>query len=202
MIAEPMTVLTDYVLAGVCAALGFLLVTYREQQRSRQRSRSLWAAAFFALALTALLGGTFHGFRNVLLWKSTLLAAGLVSFLMVSGSAYAATHGMVRKAIIAAACIKLLAYEAWMLGHDAFVWVIADTGSALALVAALHLRSRWMVAGVAVSVLAAAVQASGLDVHRYFNHNDLYHVIQIVAMILLYRGARTLQDFSAATARR
>ena len=210
MIAEPMTLLTDYILAGVCGGLGYLLF----RSRKPQRARTLWAAAFFALALTALLGGSFHGFQNHLgdarsigLWKATVLSAGIVSFAMLCGSAFAATHGALRKAVIAAGAIKLLLYEGWMLGQDDFAWVIADTGSALGVVAALHLwsaffsgdrASRWMLAGVALSVAAAAVQASGIDLHRHFNHNDLYHVIQIAAMIFFYRGARTLEDFDRA----
>jgi hypothetical protein len=71
------------------------------------------------------------------------------------------------------------------------------------LVTVLHLgcaardpASRWILAGVGVSVLAAGVQASGLALHRHFNHNDLYHVIQIAAMILLYAGAKRLRDRS------
>ena len=38
------------------------------------------------------------------------------------------------------------------------------------------------------------MQASGFAPHPSFNHNDLYHVIQVAAMFLLYRGARTLND--------
>jgi hypothetical protein len=49
---------------------------------------------------------------------------------------------------------------------------------------------------VGVSVLAAGVQASGFTLHRDFNHNDLYHVIQIAAMILFYAGAKGLRDRS------
>jgi hypothetical protein len=45
-------------------------------------------------------------------------------------------------------------------------------------------------------VLAAAVQASGFALHRHFNHNDLYHVVQIAAMVLFYTGARRLRDRS------
>jgi hypothetical protein len=40
------------------------------------------------------------------------------------------------------------------------------------------------------------VQATGLAPHPNFNHNDLYHVIQIAAMVLLYRGARRLSDLA------
>ena len=40
----------------------------------------------------------------------------------------------------------------------------------------------------------AMVQASGFRLHEHFNHNDLYHVIQMVALVLLYRGAKRLQS--------
>ena len=78
--------------------------------------------------------------------------------------------------------------------------MVADTGSAFALVALLHVLawrrpgSGWIVAGVAVSIGAAAVQASSIDLHRHFNHNDLYHVIQIGALLLYYGGVRRLRD--------
>ena len=54
--------------------------------------------------------------------------------------------------------------------------------------------SLWMLGGVGVSVLAAGVQASGFALHRHFNHNDLYHVIQIAAMALFYIGGGRLRD--------
>ena len=92
--------------------------------------------------------------------------------------------------------LKLIAYWWWMLGRDDFIYVVIDTGIAFAAVAAMHLWrfNGWILAGVAVSVAAAAVQASGFAPHPGFNHNDLYHVIQLAAMFLLYRGARTLTD--------
>jgi hypothetical protein len=50
-----------------------------------------------------------------------------------------------------------------MLAHDEFVFVVLDTGLAFAAVALLHLwkLKRWILAGVAVSLAAALVQASG-----------------------------------------
>jgi len=105
------------------------------------------------------------------------------------------------KALLAIAAATLLLYSAWILARSEYVFAIADTGVALAAVAALHawsaLRrrdtaSRWILAGVGVSLIAAAVQASGFAPHRHFNHNDLYHVIQTGAMLLLYAGVRRL----------
>ena len=37
-------------------------------------------------------------------------------------------------------------------------------------------------------------EARRLALHRHFNHNDLYHVIQIVALYLFYRGGALLVD--------
>jgi hypothetical protein len=192
-IREPMTLLTDYVLAGVTAWLCFLLLKHSEMHSSRK----FWALAFAALALGAFLGGTWHGFvQSDLLWKATVLSVGVASFAMLTGSAIASVSGTARKLILTFAAAKLLGYSAWMLKRDDFIFVVLDTGIAFAAVAALHLwrLNGWILAGVAVSVAAALVQASGFALHQHFNHNDLYHVIQIAAMVLLYRGARRLND--------
>lgn len=188
---EPVTALTDYVLGGVAAWLSVLLF------RNPQTSRRLWALAFAALAAAAFLGGTWHGFvQSALLWKATTLSAGVASFGMVAGSSYAVFPPPLRAFVLAAALAKLVVYSVWMLGHDAFIYVVIDTGIAFLVVAAIHLW-KWngpILAGVAVSIAGALVQASGFRVHQHFNHNDLYHVIQIAALVLLYRGAKRLQS--------
>ena len=199
-IHEPMTLLTDYVLAGVTAALCFLLFKHSEIHNSRK----FWALAFAALAVGAFLGGTWHGFlQSDLLWKATVLTVGVASFAMLAGSACAVLAGRWRSFVLAFAIVKLIIYSGWMLVHDEFIFVVVDTGVAFAAVALLHLwqLNGWILAGVAVSVAAALAQASGFALHRNFNHNDLYHVIQIAAMVLFYRGARQLRDRSASTAR-
>ena len=206
-ITEPVTLLTDYVLAGVTAWLGWRLWAARETHAARR----LWSVAFGALALAALAGGTHHGFTLLLsgtalvaLWKVAVLSVGIASFCMLYGSATATTAGGIRGLLLVLAGAKLVLYSLWMLAHDDFVFVIADTGSAMAGIAALHLwsllrsrdnASQWILGAVGISVLAAAAQAGGYAPHPHFNHNDLYHVIQIVAMILYYKGARLLREY-------
>jgi len=193
--------LTDYALAGVTGTLGFLL--YRVNQSTSAR---FWLLAFVAIAVGALLGGTYHGWHHQALWRPTVLTIGFASFGMVAGSAFAATGGSLRRALLALAAVKLVAYEAWMVGRDDFLFVVADTGSALLVVAALHLlalaspASRWMLAGVVVSLAAAGVQAGHVALHPQFNHNDLYHVVQIVAMCLYYAGVKRMSDATRAAA--
>jgi hypothetical protein len=196
VISEPMTLATDYLLAGVTAVLGVRIL----RATGGHYSRRLWGLAFLALALGAALGGTHHGFELEALWKPTVLAVGLASCGMVAGSAFATTRGRLRQALVALALVKLAAFWLWTWEDDRFIWVVADTGLGFALVALLHaLRAREpgsgaILGGVGLSVVAGAVQASGLDLHRHFNHNDLYHVIQIAAMVAYYRGVRQLLD--------
>jgi hypothetical protein len=181
MISEPMTLATDYLLGGISAYLAF---------KASSISR-FWALGFVALSAAAFLGGTWHGFvQSDVLWKATVLSAGIASFGMLAGSVVATTSGTARALLLGLAALKWLLYTAWMLARDEFIWVVADTGASLAVIALLHLRrfNGWMLAGVAVSVAAGAAQASGFAPHRHFNHNDLYHVIQVAALLFFYRG--------------
>ena len=52
----------------------------------------------------------------------------------------------------------------------------------------------WLISGVAVSLVAGLVQGLRLAPHRWFNHNDLFHVIQTVALYLFFRGGALLVD--------
>jgi hypothetical protein len=204
MITEPVTLATDYALAAVCLWAGARLYMKGESQRSR----AFWGAACLALGFSALLGGTYHGFQQSIpnfaaswLWKFTVLLIGLASFCMLAGSATASTAGALRKVILVFAVAKLAAYEGWMLRHDQFIWAITDTATTMAAVLVLfalrHRASgaRWILAGVAASAAAALAQASALDLQEHFNHNDLYHVVQIAAIALFYRGASTIRDW-------
>ena len=52
----------------------------------------------------------------------------------------------------------------------------------------------WLIGGVLLTVAGLAVQLTGYRSHLHFNHNDIYHVIQIGALYLFFRGAQLLQD--------
>ena len=207
-IPEPSTLLTDYLLAAVNFA--FALLIWRGIRTKPRTSAGLWSGAFLVTALTALVGGTYHGFGPFLdtekqdfLWKVTVHLAGVLSLLMLSCSLMATVRGSLRRGLLLLALLKFLAYSIWMLGHEDFRYVIYDYLPAMAGVLILHgyraykekdKNAGWMVGGILVSFLAAFIQQSGLSMHKNFNHNDLYHVIQIGATYLLYRGARQLED--------
>jgi hypothetical protein len=220
-VAEPSTLVSDVALSVV--SLGFGLAAGRTFRAGRQWSVGLWAAAFLANSLTALIGGLYHGFgpsleigQRVALWKATLLLAGATSFMMLSASAIATLSGAWRRALLALAALKLAAFSAFILEHDLFRYVIVDYLASMTVILILHVRIAlgervrhagpadragfWIVAGILVSLLGAILQQSGFDLHDSFNHNDLFHLVQIGANSLFFLGARSLVDRSSEPA--
>ena len=52
---------------------------------------------------------------------------------------------------------------------------------------------KWLAGGIAVTLLGGMVQQTRFAAGN-FNHNDIYHLIQIVGLYLLFRCARTTRD--------
>ena len=204
---EPMTLATDLLLGGVAIALALPLLGPATRGR---RARRLWGWALAATGLAAWTGGLWHGFgpdlaplTARLLWKVTLFAIGGAAAAMLAGAAFAALRAPVRTALLALVGVKLALYLAWMGVHDDFRYVIYDYVPAMAVVLGLQIvaaaRGRatgagWIVGGILLSFVAAAIQRSEAVFTPWFNANDLYHLVQIVALVLLYFGARRLED--------
>jgi hypothetical protein len=51
-------------------------------------------------------------------------------------------------------------------------------------------NTRWHAAGLILSIVGLVIQQSHLSLHPNFNHNDLFHCVQIVAVFCFFRGAR------------
>ena len=206
-LTEPTTLLTDYALGALCLWLGWKL--YVPAASQRQTAVTLWAGAFFATALASFVGGTFHGFTSILgdstlegLWKVTVYLTGFSSFFLLSAVLLSGLPHSLRRWALALSTLKLVVYLAWMVTHDDFLFVVYDYGSAMILILIFQVRAfyklrssavGWIVGGILLSFVGAAIQQSGFSLHRHFNHNDLFHVVQMVAFYLLYRGSEALR---------
>lgn len=209
-ITEPSTLITDYILGLFTLVLGLRL--FKLNKEKNQNSIRFWSGALIAAALAAFLGGTFHGYSFYLgeftksaIWKATVYSIGLASFFMLSGTLFSTVKNPLRRRLLGLVILKFLAYAGWMVSHDHFKYVIFDYAPAMLAILILQLyiyfnrrekSSVWIISGVLVSFAAAGVQMSDFAIHKHFNHNDLYHVIQIGANYLLYRGASLLKDQS------
>ena len=210
-VTQPVTLATDYALGLAAAAAAFFLA--RDARGREALPVRLWSAAFLALAAAAFLGGTWHGFSGglpapsaSLLWKVTLAATGAASFFLLAGASFGSLSGRAAIAVTAAAAAKLLAFLVWSASHDEFDGVIVDSTAAMAAILVLAAvswnrrrapSSRWIAAGILLSAAAAAVEALPVSPGRLFSHDDLYHVVQVAAVYLLYRGGRLLRATSS-----
>lgn len=210
MISEPTTTLTDYLLAVTAFIFAGLLL----RQGYSQKAICWWAAAFAWVGVAAALGGTCHGFVlwlgniwNVRLWRVMVYALSFASVSMLIGTLYSCIPAKRRRFWLLVTLVKGIAIWTILLQIPQFSLAAADYASAMAIVLALQTRvlstassqtalraAVWMIAGILVSGLAIGILGSGLTLSAAFNHNDLYHLVQLGGLGLLYQGAKRLND--------
>ncbi len=212
-ITEPTTMLTDYALAAVA---GYLAVKqWKFGREADHKSVQVWSLAFFMLAAGAVLGGTSHGFAlhlsefsQAFFWKATVFSIGLTSLFLLCGALISAFRRPALNWFMAFAFGKFIIYAVWMSFHDDFIYVVIDYLPSMLVVVGLQIytaisrqtpSSKWLISGILISFIAAGIQMSGFDLHSNFNHNDIYHTVQIVAMFVLHAGVMRMTDAGGAT---
>ncbi|MBD3881800.1 hypothetical protein IFO70_08545 [Phormidium tenue FACHB-886] len=209
LITEPVTTFTDYAIA--LESLIFAGLLFHRGAIWRQRSIQLWGAAFAAVAVAAALGGTCHGFivglgdRAEELWQGMVYALSAASFFMLLASIKSSLPRRWRRVCYVGVGIKTVVVLGWMMSQytadNIFSYGAADYLFSMLVVLILTIASvfksaaaGWIVAGVLTSVVAIGLQSSNIDLAEWFNHNDLYHLVQILALYLFFRGSRRLKD--------
>ena len=210
---EPDVALTDYALAVECALLARLV--WRSGAAS-SRFRAPFAAFFASIGASALAGGTVHGFfldpasaGHQWLWPATLLGIGVTAASAWIAGARMLFGVRLARAIACAAAWGFAAYAALVLGGvQAFrVAVFFYLPAALFLTVAhavrfARTRAREIgigLAGLGLSFVAAIAQQARVALHPiYFTHNAVYHLLQGVALFLLFQAARSLVRGEAA----
>ena len=204
---ERTTAGTDALLA-VAAAVGIALLRRRA---APSFGRAVWQAALGALAVASVLGAVTHGLAlsdadRELLWQPLYLALGVTMALFVVGA--------VRDWRGDAAAPPDRWPRCWrwrssfygitrLTGGDFLAFVVYEAGAlSFALLVYLRLASGQrrpgaaiMAAALAVSLAAGAVQASDLGSIRLlweFDHNGLFHLVQLLGLALMVAGLRRL----------
>jgi uncharacterized protein DUF6962 len=199
--------LTDYAFAGVAWMLARAL-----RRSTDSRAAALWALAFEVTALAALAGGSVHGFGAFLprrlehvLRVGTVMSVGLGSTCLLAGVVFAAVRpGLPRRLLLALCALKLATYLAWVALYPHFRYAVYDS-LPVGLLVLGFLVQRWRrgrsaaaglgALGLLLSIAGAILQQARLGIHPvWFNHNDLYHVIQAGALWLLHLAGLELRD--------
>ena len=210
-ITEPMTTATDFLITAF--TFWFAAQLLMPQRNRDHLSRRCWGFAFVFLGLGALFGGANHGFAAYLqqvwldlIWRGALYSLGFAMFFMLIGTVSGSVPDRtLRRALYGYSTVVCVVFIGWSIDHDDFVYAVLNNLSTFVIVIALQVSAlirykaesaKWILSGVAVSLVSAAIQRSGFDLHIHFNHNDLYHVVQIAGLYLFYRGASVLQDMT------
>lgn len=204
---------TEQTTAATDAALGLVaaywaLALHRWRVRDAFKAR-LWTWTFALAAGGSVAGAAAHGLQvdadlATALWQVIYLSLALAVALFALGALYDACGPRIARACI----VPLLAIAvAFLLGAQvvdgAFITFVLYDGTAmflaLVLYAWLALRHRapgaaWMTAGVLVSLAAGGLQtdrAVGFRLVWPFDHNSVFHLVQIVGLLALGIGLRS-----------
>jgi hypothetical protein len=212
---EQTTAVTDAVL--VLLAIG-CLVSLRRFRDSDPWKVDLWSWVLGLLALAAGLGAAAHGFEmseglRTILWQPLFLSLGLVVALFV----VAAVHDWKGQAVSRRLLPVMLAvgvgfFAVTRLVSGSFlVFVVYEAVAmvfALAVYVTLAVGQRLPAAGIValaivLNIVAAAIQASGtvrLTIGVPFDHNGVFHLVQMVGVVVLVMGLQRGLAFMRAGA--
>ena len=202
---EKTTAFTDILLA--LAAVG--AICYLQWLKSPEVWKvNTWSCAFGFIALSGFLGAIAHGLElsesvHQWVWNPLNLGLGLAVSVFVIGVAYDVWGQTAARTILP-----------WMVGMALGFYVITRffqgiffvfiLFEALALLFAGcaygwlafkgQLSGAWIIAmGILVSIVAAGIQATKILAFKVifeFDHNSIFHVIQILGILLLLMGLR------------
>lgn len=199
---EQTTAATDALIAVMAARIAFCL---RRRRRRDPWKVDLWTWTFGLLTLSGALGAAAHGFKmspatNAALWQPLNLSLGMVVALFVVG----AIHDLWGRAASRRALPAMIVAGGLFFGvTQAFpgIFAVFIVYEALAMLFALGVYGKLafggrlpgaylMLTGILISIIAAAVQSSSLAAKFIwqFDHNGLFHLIQMVGLPVLAAG--------------
>lgn len=172
-------------------------------------ARGVWLAALLASALASVLGAITHGFvlgdrLEEALWQPLYLALGVTMALFVVGAARDAWGDRVgRRLLLPMLGLALVFYGVTRATRGDFVVFVVYEAAALAFALLVYLRlagarrpgAAAMAAALAVSLAAGLVQSVDVGVVRLiwpFDHNGLFHLVQLLGLGLLVAALRRL----------
>lgn len=209
LVASP-TELSTAATDTVLALLAFICLASSRFSNQRNFHHKLWQALFSCLGISSFLGAMAHGVKmdhglNALLWQPLYFFLGLTLTLL----AVIAIHDLrgefvARRFMPWLLPLPVIVVVITWLGGGEFIWFVLFEALIMFFVLAVyavlvfrrHLRGAGLVmVGVLISIMAAALQASGPFNFRLiwmFDHNGLFHLVQMGGLVCFYFGAKRM----------
>jgi len=204
---EKTTAVTDIILA-IIAFGGIVFLRCLQLNSSDLWKINIWSAAIGLIGLAAALGAAAHGLvlSRILhrrIWLALNMALSLAVSLFVVGVVYDLWGFEISLATLPILLTAGLGFYLTTLIYPGifFLFIVYEVVAlAFALGAyifiAIHqdLPGAWLMAtGIFVSIIAAGIQANKsvfLTFIWRFDHNGIYHLVQVVGLMLLLMGLR------------
>jgi hypothetical protein len=202
---EQTTAVTDALLAVLAVAGAVHL--HRIGARDRWKT-NLWTVVLALLATAAGLGAVVHGFEmspalRAILWQPIKLSLGLLVALFIVAVVYdlwgPAPARRILPVMIVSGVVFLGITRIW---PDKFLVFIVYEAAAMLFALGGYIRLAWqgrrrgawlMAGGILTTIAAAAIQAGRLVTFTFiwpFDHNGVYHLIQMAGIVLIVAGLR------------
>ena len=210
-IQEPITVLTDLLVALVCV-FAFIKIKSSKQNTGIVLYRWFFLATGISTLVSALIG---HAFLYQ--WEFNAKIYGWVTGIVsVAFGQYAALYNtrelLGQKEFTLLFWLNLMEVcLALVLVFVMFSFVVVEVHSAIGLVLGVtvleyikykktnSILSKYMMIGVGIAVLAVLCHVFKLAISVWFNHLDLSHVIIAIAVYVMYKGVYLQQQSTNST---
>ncbi len=209
-LAEPGVAITDFILALETFTLVTLLAS---KGGLRTSATGLWFISMFGcLASASLTGGILHGFFNtpsqqyhMLFWDAALISIGGVAFSCCNLAATLLPPLRNRSSLVGGISVAALLLYIWYVvtGYRTFltaiIFYLPATILLLAAIIDQHRKKESTgtlcgVLGIVLTFVAAGIQQLQFYIEPYvLNHNTLYHIVQGIALWLIYRYAASVK---------
>lgn len=198
---------TDYILFIECLIFSWLIHKSTHLNKSYQKALLL---VFMSLAVSALIGGTYHGFfsqiettTSQIIWTSTLICIGITAYGFVLLGVYLLFGRINSVYLHLPLTAGFLFYVVSVSRESNFLYAILVYLPAIVILiigmTKVYVQHRGLpvligIIGLLLSIAASAVQQLQWSIHPvYFSYNAVYHVILMFALWLFYIGAKGVE---------
>ncbi len=198
-VTEPFTWLTNWSVAAFSFYFGHMLF----HAKNADMQAKYWSVFFLFMGIASTTGGTAHGFINYV-GNNFHYAAWIFTGVAVFGAQLASLE-IIRNSkfyipLKIVVVLQLLAMTASVLIYQSFESVRVNSVIGLIGMAVPlqfygykvlgYRRNRIIILGIVSNIIPALIHAGKFSYNRWFNFNDLSHVVMIGCFYLIYLGAR------------
>jgi len=201
-IDEPVTTLTDLLVAGISLFAFFRLLKRPAENRIHHFLRFF----FLGMGLSTILGGlTGHGFLYLFSapwqlpgWLASMIAVALLEQASIEQSRKLFRPGL-SKLLTWLNIIELLTFILITIITIDFIFVVIHTAfGLLVIVAPLHIYlysktrksgSIYFIVAILIAVISTPIFTGQWNIHQWFNNFCICHTLIAVSMCFFYRGA-------------